>query len=391
MKSFIVFMMDNFGLIKPVGIIDDYICLMFTKYATDTGSFELQVPFSKSVLSFVKRYYDMEKLILLEDNIVGICHKVNPSITQDERTITIQGSLANGLLDNYCVGKIERLKTATSSPQNILNFPLSLRYVLQNVPDNISGGIWDKIRYTLPSDYTDSSWVFADGYIGGRCSYEKYIQNCVRQLNKCYSLDFDVNDKAFDLNIYTPANRTVNQNTNLQVIISTNLGDILSSQYYLNSKDYKNIVVAYANLEDEYVEQVVTYDSIEEAYDFPNVKKRVAYVEIGDISKYDEQGNELSAEDIAGLLKQKGKQELYNLALVSEYSCKFSEKTTFAFGTDYFLGDKVTIQDDEFNLVLDAEITGYTKTFSGDGEVFEPIIGVPQPSLTRMLKMKGVI
>lgn len=390
MDSFIVFEFNN-NILSPIGMIDDFVNLMFSKYATDTGDFELTIPYSQSKFDLVKRSDDMEKVILLEDNVAGICQKVNPIIDTDGRKIIIQGTLANGLLDNYCVGKVERLITATTSPQDLLNFPLSLQYIIAHPASNISGGLWGGIVYSLPSDYADASWEFVNGYSGGRCTFNKYIQNCIRQLDKMYSVDFNVNTNKFDLIIRTPQNRTVNQNVNAPVILSTKFGDILSSQYYLNSKDYKNIVVAYALINNEYYEQVVTYDSIEQLDSFPSVKKRVAYCEIAGVDWFDEQGDVISQEDIAGLLKQKGKEQLYDFALVSEYKCKFSQRTTFTFGVDYFLGDKITIQDTELGLVLDAEITGYTKTRSINGESFEPIVGIPQPTLTQMLKRKGIM
>lgn len=392
MDNFIVFeMTENSDTLTPIGIVENYISLMYTKYAADTGSFELCLPYSQNILDLVKRTNELERFILFDDNIIGICQKVNPIIDVDERKIMVQGCLANGILDNYSVAKIERLKTAASSPQNLLNFPLSLQYVFQNFPDNISGGIWSGINYNLPSDYQDQTWDFADGYIGGRCSYEYYIKNCVRQLDKCYSLDFNIANNNFDLNIYSPKDRTVNQNQNSPAIISTKFGDILSSQYYLNTKNYKNIIVAYAIIADRYYEQIVTYDDIEILPSYPMEKRKVAYVEIIDVSNADEDGNELSEQDILGLLKQKGKEELYEYALISEYNCKLNQNTKFKLGIDFDLGDKITIQDSEMDLLLDAKITGYTKTKSLNGETFEPIVGIPQPTLTQMLKRKGVI
>ena len=390
MDKFIVFEVVVGEAINPIGIIENYISLMYTKYSTDTGSFELFIPYSQDVLNLVKRENDMEKLILLDEKIVGICQKINPQVDSTDKRICIQGTLIEGIMDNYCTGLISRYKTATSLPQNLLNFPLSLQYVLNVVAPNISGGFWSEIDYELPTDYTDQSWSFADGYVGGRCSINKYIQNAIRQLNKCYSLDFQ-DDYSFKLNIYTPKNRTINQSVNSPVIISTKFGDILSSSYSFNSKDYKNIIVAYTTINDVYYEQVVTYDDIEPIVNYPDEKKRVAYVEIVDITSEDDEGNELTEQDILGLLKQKGKEELYNFAFVSEYSCSLNQNTNFKLGVDYNLGDKITIQDKELDMLLDAEITGYTVTKSAAGETFEPIIGIPQPTLTQMLKRKGVI
>lgn len=389
MDSFIIFEILIDRGIKPIGMIDNYISLMYTKYATDTGSFELHIPYSREVFDLVKRNDEMEKLILLEDNIVGICHKLNPVINLDKMELAIQGSLANGLLDNYCVGKVERLKTATESPQDLLNFPVSLQYIIQHPQNNISGGLWDAISYSLPSDYYDSTWDFTDGYLGGQCTFERYIQNCVRLLNKIYSVDYNKQNNNFDLVLKSPVDRTINQNINPAIVLSTNFGDFLSSEYVFNSKDYKNIVVAFTNVNDSYYEQVVTYDDMPN--NFPQEKKRVAYCEIADISGLDEQGQELSQEDILGLLRQKGKSELYNFALVSEYKCKLSQDTRFKYGIDYFLGDKITIQDSELGLILDVEISGYTKTKSISGDNFEPIIGIPQPTLTQVLKRKGLM
>ena len=392
MDNFIVFEVLS-NRVVPIGIIENFVSLMYTDYYNDTGSFELEIPFSTTSFNLLKRSNDKEKLILLDNRfsvpVFGICHKVCPQNSTDKKTISVQGTLIEGLLDNYSVGKIERLKTASTSPQNLLNFPLSLQYELQNLPDNISGDFWSGITYNLPSDYQDSSWEFPDGFLGGQCTFNDYIGECSRQLKKGYCLEYNKQAENFALKLYSPKDRTLSQQTNSPVLISTQFGDVISSQYYLNSKNYKNIIVAHTTLDDTYYEQVVTYDDMTSAY--PTEKKRVAYKDIVEVTQYDESGQELSSDDINGLLRQFGKKYLYEAELCSEYSCKLSQDTKYKYRVDYQLGDKITIQDTELGVIIDACVSGCAVTISRSINTFEPIIGVSQPSLTRILKQKGMV
>lgn len=376
--------------LTPIGMINEYSAVMYTVYFSDTGSFEIQLPYTDNeTLEMLQRYDDCEKLIAFEDGNVGICHKVQPIYKEDEKVISIRGEMGVGILENYAVDKVQRLPSATTSPQNLLNFPLSLQYILSQIPVEMSDGIWSGINYQLPTNYQDSSWVMTDGYSGGMCSVNKYIQNNIRQLGKGYSVKYNQNTGKLDLNLVSPINRSLSQFVVAPVVVSSEFGDIISSEYYMNSVNYKNVIVAYTTINETEYREIVTYDNMSSSY--PMYKRRIMYKEVTDISGYDEQGEELSEADIRSLLRQKGKEILYEQALISEYTCQLSQGCTFKLGTDYNVGDKISVIDKNLNTTLEASITGYNYTLSEAGEVYEPIIGIPQPSLTRILKEKGVI
>ena len=385
----IVLAMNSSGLV-PIGIVREYSSIMYTAYFNDTGSCDIQIPYTdKETLNLLQRDDDCEKLLAFPDGTVCICHKVQPIVKENDKSIIIKGELGTGILENYVTDVVQRIPSAVSSPENLLNFPLSLQYILSQIPSDISQGIWSGINYQLPTDYQDTSWVLQDGYTGGRCSINKYVQSNIRQLGKGYDVKYNQITGKLDLRLVSPINRSLSQSSVPPVVVSSELGDIVSSEYYMNSLNYKNIIVAYTTIDNKEYKEIVTYDNM--GLNYPMYKKRVMYKEISDISGYDLEGNPLSESDIRSLLRQKGKEILYEQALVSEYTCKLSEECTFKLGSDYNVGDKIGVIDKNLDVILEANVTGYNYTLSQAGEFYEPIIGIPQPSLTRILKEKGVI
>ena len=374
--------------ISPIGILQEYISLSYTPCFDDIGSFELNLPFSVEAMNLVQRQDNCEKLVLLEDGICGICHKVQLSQSPSEKTIKIKGQLAEGLLDNFAI------------PQKIVPIPYSAAEAVdiqyhtyaeaERNWSSADGTWWRGVEPIIHE--TDSSYLLLDGYNGGRSSGTRFIRDFCMICDKGYSVRYDDTDARFKFQFLSYADRTVNQSTNPPVLISTKLGSLYSSKFVLNSQNWKNIVFAVAKYSyngNEYTTEIpVTYDEYTGGIsDIPRKDRRAVYVEMDLTAE-----TVSSVADVNKMVKREAKKILYEYALVKSYDCSINPTdNSFIFGVDYFLGDKVTIYDEELQLQLDAQVKEYTMTYSSSGKKFEPVFGFSQPTLNRILKQKGVI
>ncbi len=373
--------------ISPIGMIQEYTSLSYSPCFDDIGTFELNLPFSVEVMNLVSRQDNCEKIILLEDGICGICHKVQFSQSPSDKSIKIKGQLAEGFLDNFAVPqKVIEIPDSVASAEDIQSI---VQTEAQRSWTATNGTWWRAVEPIIPA--TDSSFKLLDGYNGGRCSATRFVRDFCMLCDKGYSVRYDDADSRFKFQFLSYKDRTMSQNTNPPVLISAKLGSLYSSKFTLNSQNWKNIVMAVAtyNYEGrEYTTELpVTYDEYGSVSAIPRKDRRAVYVDV-----------DLTAETITTLtdipirIKREAKKILYDYALVKSYDCEVnSVDNSFVFGVDYFLGDKVTVYDEQLQLQIDAQVKEYTKTYSSSGMKFEPVFGFSQPTLNRILKQKGVI
>lgn len=371
--------------ISPIGLLQEYNSLSYSPCFDEVGSFSLTIPFSQEAFDLVSRANDKEKLIHLDDDFVGVCHKVQATQSPAKKQIKIQGTLAEGLLENSVVKTVNVYPSATKSPYNLLNIQSLITF---QINANTSKTWCPAIVFE--SQQTDDSFVLEDGYQGGRSTYRSFIEDVCKLCNKGYKVRINSEANKLLLNLVTYTDRSLNQTKNDPVLISAKLSSLYSSDFCLNSQNYKNVVFAYAKFQyndaEQLMESIVTYDAKPLA-DLPLSKIRASYDEV-DIEQQDDMG----LEDIQAAVRREGKQKLYDYNLIKSYECELNEEEgTFKFNQDYFLGDVVSVYDETLGIQIDAQLKEYTKTYDKNGEKFEPVFGFSQPTLNKVLKQKGVI
>ena len=377
--SLVVYEMQESSL-NPIGIIQEYLSLSYSPIFDEVGSFMLTVPFSLETFDLVSRQDNCEKIIYLDDGYLGICHSIKCNLSEKDHIIKIKGTLAEGLLENSVVNLVNIPKPTE------IGYAKSIGTVIsEKIEADPYKTWWSGISYSI-----DTAVPLEDGYQGGFCTYREFIENLCKYKNRGYALRFNSETNNFRLRILASSDRTVNQDLHPPVIISSDLSHIASSEFSMNSQNYKNVVVAFTRFTYNGAQTstgvVVTYDEYPSIEDIPRKDIRASFDEIT------LEEPEANPTDVRSWLRVEGKKLLYQYRLVKSYDCKLiNPEGAFVFGRDYFLGDKITLQDKELGLVLDAQLLEYTKTYSKNGEEFEPVFGFSQPTINRILKQKGVI
>lgn len=381
--------------IQAIGMVQEYISLSYNPCFNEVGSFTLTIPFSKENFDLVIRQDDCEKLISLGDGFVGIAYKVYIKNTPDKKQIQIKGQLAEGILENNAAPALNI--SPSSAATNLPNIEQIISdYISTAITNTATSTWWQGVVFT-PSNPQNSSYVLTDGVQVEAGTSRKFIESLSKAADKGYSVRLKTQGTTdlLELKINSYTDRTISQSQVDPVVISAKLGDLYSSEFTLNSQNWKNIVYAYGTYstsdgDETEVMEIVTYDEYQGGIsDIPVQQRRATYAPVDIQFESGETPTEAGARAIA---RREGKLVLYDYALVKSYGCKIQEHNgTFSFGVDYFLGDKMTIYDEELGIQIDAQLLEYTKTYSAKGESFEPVFGFSQPTLNRILKQKGVI
>lgn len=170
------------------------------------------------------------------------------------------------------------------------------------------------------------------------------------------------------------------------VIFSTELDDILSSQYYTNNQDIKS--TAYVAGEGEGAERtyIVSGDNAS-----PGFLRRELYIDARDlqseVANDDGSMTKISDEDYRDMLNDRGKAKLASYTSTESFEAKMRVvgDVQYRYGVDYFKGDKVIVQDVELGVQAVVTIAEVSENYDDEYEL-SITFGYEYPTLIQKIK-----
>lgn len=369
-----------------VGVLQDYTSIMYSPEFDDVGSFTLKLPYSKRAFDMLVASEGSEKILYIEDGIAGICHKIDCDFKSKSDTLTVKGTLAEGLLENAILGAYDyHVPDSQDEPYDIQDH---IDYVL-NHSSLLQGTLWDAVVFQPIT--TDTSFTPNNDVPAGKSTFGEFVRTLCKSCNKGYQVRLNLQTLKFDFSLSDYTNRGASSSS--PVYISQDLVSLGDSRFTINSQGYKNRLMAWTefDVDNQPMTAVlqIDYDEIDKQ---PHSKKeiRADYIKI-DISS--EEPVSSIAEGYARL-KAKGKQALYESSYVKSYDCEvkeYKDNNVFRFNKDYFLGDIIAVKDTKLGMTVDAQLLEYTRTIDLKGSHFDPVFGVSQPTLNSVLKKQKII
>lgn len=370
--------------LEPIKVIQDYTSISYNPKFDDVGSFTLTMPFSKEYFNLFLPENNLEKVLLIEDGIVGICQKISCDLFNKSETLKIQGSLGEAFLDNSIINSYPY-----AVPEDLAyTIQSHIEYALTN-SSLLRSTLWEALNF-VPIQ-TDTSFVPNNDVYSGRSTFGEFIRTLCKSCNKGYKVRLNSQTQKLDFSLCDFTDR--GSTSGSPVVISRDFAAISSSKFSLNTQQYKNKITAWAEFDvgSQHIVASIPIDYNE--YDkIPHTKKeiRADYVKL-DVSSEEEI---TSVPQGYAILQANGKKALYDYSYVKSYDCNLqteSQENVYTFGQDYFLGDTLCVKDPKMNLVIDVRLLEYTQTYNTSGKYFDPTFGVSQPTLNSVLKKQKII
>ena len=166
------------------------------------------------------------------------------------------------------------------------------------------------------------------------------------------------------------------------ILLSTDLEDILASEYYLNTQDEKNLALVQGEGEKERKEIVSGVDT-----QISGFARKELYVDARDIqsSVYNSDGTttELTEEEYLAALLSRGNSKLSEYPRTETFEATIrTSGGQYVYGEDYFKGDKIIIQDLDLGLQVMGRITEVVDHW-GDSHETDLTFGYSSPTLLK--------
>ena len=230
---------------------------------------------------------------------------------------------------------------------------------------------------------------------GGKITYQKTggeVYDSLSTIASTYDLGFNVlfkpKTKELIFEVVEGVDRTVEQSTNDPVEFSTELEDLLSSSYYTNDQDVKNVAFVQGEGSGSLRKSVTSGEA-----DSKGFGRRELYVDARDLqsTSVDENGEEqnLSPTEYTQVLTQRGDDKLSECKTTETFEAQIRVfgDVQYEFGVDYKKGDKVTVRDEQLNVVVSARITEVQEEFD-DEYALVLTFGYSYPTIMQKVKQQ---
>ena len=175
-----------------------------------------------------------------------------------------------------------------------------------------------------------------------------------------FSIDFFREEKKLEFNVISGVDRSINQSSVEVIMLSTDMEDVLTSAYDSSIQDEKTIAFVQAEDSGKNRKSTTAGDESKTGFD-----RKELYVDARDIRSSTTGGQTMTENEYVEAMKQRGLEKLseYVKSQSFEASIRVFGDTQYTFGKDYFVGDKITMQDTRLGVQVDAVISEAEEDF----------------------------
>lgn len=324
---------------QKIALIDNYTSLLWVQRYSRYGDFELIVPASTDIMTILAQeyflhipYFDdiwmvIESVKLVTDSESGDTYSVTGRSIEsilDRRIIFPQTTISGGV--QQCVKSLieSNIGSSASANRRISNFA-----VQESSDTNITSLQGLKAQFT------------------GTNLYDAVVDIC-----ETYGLGFKVtfSENVFTFTLICGTDRSASQQTVPKIIFSKDYDSLLDSVYKNGCEQFKN--VAYINGVGEGTDRKhAIFDPVSST----GISRRELYVDARDISNVDGE-TEIPDSEYEQLLVERGAEKILEHLPEQYFEATPVPDNQFHFGSDYFLGDIVTVVND-YGMSANARVT----------------------------------
>lgn len=342
--------MDVYVLDKSfnvIDVVDNYESCIWNIYYFSVGDFELYLPATTRNISLLQagRYLVRDK-DLIDGNMynVMIIRKLNITTDIEQGNyLTVTGKCLKSVLQRRIVwtqtilsGKVENCLRLLIS-ENAINPVIAERKITQLTLGELKG-FTETMRKQLTGDNLGDAVVDICTTYG--MGWRVYVNSSKRMVVEFF--------KGLD--------RSDNQSDNARVTFSTDYDTLLSSNYTLDTEEYKNVALVAGEGEGSARKTV----SVGTASD---LERYEIYVDSRDSSTND---GEITQTEYYEQLKEAGVDELETRKYTESFEGEIEPYSNYIYGVDYHLGDIVNVKN-EYGVTATPRIIGVIESNSDEG------------------------
>lgn len=337
----------------PVKIIDNAVSVIWIRRFNEAGEFEIYMNATAEILSL----FTSEKYIFRDgDDTVMISEKVSLTTSPEEGNyIAISGHSAEILLSRRVVNRLMNWGNTTAE------------YVMRNVVSShfIQTDNSRKISWITLGDERNLPAAISNKQITGTNCLTA-ITEIAKTYNYGFRLKWDRANEILIFDVYEGTDRTVPQHNQAAVIFSPDFENLANSSYTKSSEKTYN--VAYVAGQGEGRNRIIVHTP--NTGTIEGINRRELWVDARNMSST---GTSMTQDEYKNALRSYGDDKLAEAKESTNFSGQIITDNTFVFGEDYYLGDKVLIEN-EYGISGSAYVIEVTEVEDQEGYRMYPTL-----------------
>lgn len=328
---------------KRIGLIDNYVSLIWTTRYYGYGDFELYLPVTSEYLDLLREDYYLQ---ITESDTVMIIEAITiKTDAENGNYLTVSGRSVESLLDHRVV--CDRMNADNMAIETLANYLVDWNF--SNPLTNKAERMMEEVAVT--SETKGFSEKITAQYFGDNV-YESVSELCQ---SYGYGFRMPLIDGKFTFEMYKGKNRTRSQKDNIPAVFSPEFENLVNTEYTYNKQDYKN--VAFVAGEGEGTARKTVFSGTKTGRE-----RREMYVDARDLSS-----EGVSPQEKYGfMLFSRGRDKLAEMSVTSEYVGEVNNFPEYC-----GLGDIVEVEN-EFGMKATARITEIIESYSTSGNTRVP-------------------
>lgn len=335
----IVFKVDN-ETFEQVGLVNKFTSLTWPTTFRGYGQFNLTCPVNDETRGLMKEGYwiwcDGSKQ-------AGIIETVRAENNDGTFMYEVSGFTLEYLLTT-------RIVWGTYNANNI-NVSTAARQIVDQAFINPSD-LNRKLSYLQLGE---------DPVVGGKITKQQtgsevysVLDEMLSDVGLGFNIVFDPVKQLLTFDIMQGIDRSISQNVNDIVVLSTDMEDILTSAYEVSIQDEKTIAFVQGEDSGSNRKHATAGDEKKVGFD-----RKEMYVDARDLQSDSISGVSMTDSEYTKAMKQRGLEKLSDFVRTESFesSLRVFGDAQYKFGVDYFVGDTVTMQDTRLGVQVDAVIS----------------------------------
>lgn len=412
----------------PLGLVNKFTALTWTSRTTTFGGFELWCPMLPENSELLKA----DNLVWIGGDEVGVIETIQKTTDEQGYTLQVSGRFIESWLERRIIwGQYSTTEVVSNHLRNLVTMnAISPSDSKRKIPH---------LALAVGQSPLGPSISFSDSYSNlWTTSLELANANSLFLRVKA-----DVPGKVLYFTVLKGTDRSIEQTSTPGVILSTDLSDILTDSYTMDATSWCDMaLVAGAGEGAERKTSVVNGSlsglsrrelfvdarDLQDHEDWPTVTTVTTFILDEDThevqivtkvemtnpttgektittsteEKVDEtaQAGVVTSESTTqvpiaksiydGMLQERGKSKLLEVPLIESFDAniRMYGARAYEYGVDYFIGDRITMQDKNLAIQISTEISEAQQTWDENGYSVSLVLGTSAPTITQLLKRK---
>jgi hypothetical protein len=369
---------------KVLGIMDNYECLVWERNYYKPGTFSMQI---------IPDFYQFQLLkkgniLLKKDNTKEAMYIDYRELEENEEGVEVL--LVKGCSITKCMDRRITLYKQLEKG--------NAETVIRNYVDS------NCINITEANRKVSNLIQGVNNNLGQEVDYMSHYKPLLEEIESIattnelgYKVDLDLPNQKYIFEVYQGLDRTVNQEVNSKAIFSSEFENVANQKYIQSDNNYRNMVLVAGAGEDlarktlTIGEENSSFDRYELFVDARDIsdkenKTRIVTDEVTGEEREETYEVDIPIETYNKLLEARGKEKLAECTKIETFDCTLNNINSLRYRDDYDLGDKVSIINKKWGLVLHERITSIEETYDVEGLNIQVNIGNNIPTLIDKIK-----